>query len=127
MMTSAEWNEIIREAMAAKQRPAMPPAEMAGKTLALLREGGWVQGAAAHGSRRCMLTGVSDAVNGTTQTLANFDKVCVPVAKVILEQFPNRTQGQGMDRPGLVVVYFNDHPRTTFADVELVLEKVMAQ
>lgn len=86
---------------------------------AVLRNGqGWTKGTLDNGSGSYCLVGACYEIeafyNGAFTT---FD-VVVPIEAVVLEQYPDRVRG--MMAP---VVNFNDHPDTTWADVDRVLDK----
>ena len=90
------------------------PTEALERTLARLRRHGWCQHAYQDNQGRMCLLGAMG------ESFVN----CPPAEQVIediaREQFPARMPA------GADFVNFNDHPDTTFADVELVLEKAIA-
>ncbi len=56
---------------------------------------------------------LTDETTQATETLAS----------VIREQFADRLPQNALNDAGMTIVRFNDHPDTTFADVERVFEK----
>lgn len=85
------------------------------KVLDRLRERGWMKGDYwyydnVHGPT-CML-------GAAIQTGVSSDLLEIKVPTIIQAQYPER-----FTRHGAVVPFFNDHPDTTLADVERVLEK----
>lgn len=85
------------------------------KVLDRLREKGWRQ----NGSGR---EEGPNCIRGATQIMVGL-KVLYdgPLLQVIATQYPDRTTTPLAG--GVSIVEFNDHPDTTFADVERVLEK----
>lgn len=75
------------------------------EALELLRRDGWYKGPAM-GKAKC--TAVACYMAGAQRDFA-------VVRAVVMEQFPDRGNGS--------IVDFNDHPDTTFEDIELVLTK----
>lgn len=72
--------------------------------------------------RVCSL-GVLALVTGDDEALTRSAEAVTVLAAVIKEQFPERVHPAHMDTPRDAVVAFNDHPDTTFADVERMFEK----
>lgn len=79
--------------------------------LEVLRRDGWYKGGLqdARGAR---------CINGALMVAPSS---ILHISGVILEQFPDRVKLYANGSPS--IAFFNDHPDTTFADVELVLEK----
>jgi len=84
--------------------------------LEILRRDGWCKGTVLNDSgERCLIGALK---------LSPFahpwdSRIILIVDEVVREQFPDRIGGY----KGRHIADFNDHPDTTFADVELVLEK----
>ena len=95
----------------------------ASKTLDLLRDRGWFRAmsgvpTAGYGNgNNCMLTAANQCGLMSLQ---------LAIVKVIREQYPDRSFGDCNAPSNMQIIYFNDHPDTTFADVERVFEKVIA-
>lgn len=86
-----------------------------------LRTNGWTQGKYERPSGACCILGAHIAVTGS-QKLGS--AVTNEIGKVFYEQFPERamyTVAAGAEYA--CVPDLNDHPDTTFDDVEMVLEK----
>ncbi len=77
----------------------------------------WVQDP-GDASKKCIITGLAHAIPGVSRAAAqSWDDACSLAADVAYALFPER------QRHDHAVADFNDHPDTTFADVEQVLEK----
>lgn len=93
--------------------------------LDLLKSSGWCKGNSVryNGVTRkheyCLLGAAQQL--GFTQRLTG-----IKLAPVVTEQFPERVESALRSNPAHVVVTFNDHPETTFEDVQMVLEKAIA-
>lgn len=81
--------------------------------LDVLKRGGWIKGELKSSQGRCLL----GACIGTNKFMS-WGEACDEVAA---EQFPDRIEAaaDGL-RPAAAV---NDHPATTFADIELIVAK----
>ena len=90
------------------------------KVLDRLREKGWHKG--SYGTQfgpNCLVGGIK-IINGLPTTLRMISHPQVELlSNIIYEQFRDRA----VDGPMTCVPNFNDHPDTTFPDVERVLEK----
>lgn len=90
--------------------------------LDVLRERGWCQRTVEDAAKRvCMVGAAKVAYLGDARGRPAFELPsdwCDAVSAVIAEQFPERCFFDHGSPP-----IFNDHDDTTFADVELVLEK----
>jgi hypothetical protein len=87
----------------------------------------WIKGQLHNDERTafCLAGALQHMTRAENQVLRSIDealavmhrlgRASAVISKVIAEQYPER-RGRGMAR-------FNDHPRTTWADVEAVLEK----
>lgn len=89
------------------------------EALDLLRRDGWVQKAGRSGAKRCAVAALCEVHNYTGGENVAFALDNTALTNAAMEQFPERIC------PGLTdnVVYFNDHYRTVFEDVELVYVK----
>lgn len=85
------------------------------KVLDRLREKGWAKGRGgdSHGPN-CIIGALGRELSTSLTKIAESF-----LAPVILDQYP----GQLTKRGSRILVRFNDHPDTTFTDVERVLEK----
>lgn len=90
-------------------------------------------GVCALGALSCALTGSAEEARFGSKSWSNgyapaFEHdFAVPLAKTVLEQFPDRVNevvdtGRPNYEPA-IIANFNDHPSTTVDDVVLVLEK----
>lgn len=87
----------------------------------LRREGWWKEDGSFSAHRGGCLALAANWVNPDSEGLET------AIADVIREQYPERARLlQANPADVHVCVAFNDHPDTTFADVEAVLEKVAA-
>lgn len=86
------------------------------KVLDRLREFGWIKGRYHKDEASCLLG--ASIHTSTTRWFTNNDISDNSLIKAIIDaEYPDRVE------PDTQVVSFNDHPDTTFADVERVLEK----
>lgn len=103
------------------------------EALEVLKSGGWAKGAYNIGNTHCLVGALRKAAVGTSSTidilrktgeascapkLRSIDEATVRVATVLSEQYPDR-----FDPNFNTIPHFNDHPDTTFEDVERVLSK----
>jgi hypothetical protein len=69
----------------------------------------------------CSVGLLSWAMNGTTSSeLGECGEV---LANIIREHYPERVTAPNSTSANSVIMHFNDHPDTTFEDVERVFEK----
>jgi hypothetical protein len=103
-------------------------AETAQRALWLLRRDGWTKGDWQDKAGRYCLTGAlqaAAAMNPVRPGEPSLEKAAYSaVLRVIREQFPGRLPPRWF--PFLRVEFFNDGRETTFGDIALVLEKVIA-
>ena len=78
----------------------------------LCDESKWCKGAYRCYDRMCLMGALREAYKNSDK----FGRLLL-LRKVILRQFPQR-----LDASNPVIIVFNDHPETTFADVRKVLE-----
>lgn len=81
-----------------------------------LRTHGWTKGASMNSRGEMCIGGACETGE------VGFSPAIQAIATVIRDQFPERVRDAINPSMG-IVVRFNDHPDTTFADVERVLEK----
>ena len=94
----------------------------ASNALSLLRKNGWFKGsiywhAPLHSgsNNHCLIT----ALGAVHSTVKEFEVV----ADVCRTQYPDRIHRMTNDIAGCVMISVNNHPETTFDDVERILEK----
>lgn len=86
------------------------------KVLDRLREKGWQKGwFGDHRGPNCL---VGAHMNTYCSTIKQFKQWTDNLIPILLAQYPDRIKGSMAEIPN-----FNDHPDTTFTDVERVLEK----
>ena len=87
-------------------------------------EAHWVQRVPAYRDRVCLLIRYArvsrNAINMYVLAPREYGELA-SLASVIAEQYPRCFYDSGY--PSLTIAKFNDHRRTTFADIQLVLEK----
>ena len=86
------------------------------KVLDRLRQRGWHKG--SFGDRRGPNCLVGAHMQTHCSTIKQFKQWTEDIIGIILVQYPDRINGSMAEIPN-----FNDHPDTTFEDVERVLEK----
>ncbi len=114
--------------------PEPSVSEIAAETLAVIPNARyWRHGAAdGDGQRRCLLTAIYAAANnlGLDTKLDAHSLTMNPVfqaaASIIREQFPSPDVHDCAGVDTCTVIAFNDHWRTQYTDVRVVLEKLRA-
>lgn len=98
--------------------------------LDVLKRDGWSKGWSGAAGSRCIVNACDQvAVVWASEASVTGDWSEPPywlerVFRVVAEQFPDRLIEDADE--GVALGYFNDHPETSFADIELVLEKAAA-
>lgn len=75
--------------------------------------------------RRCLVGSIVGDNHEAFQQLSDHSAIDI-LADVALEQFPDRASHSNKAKPRTSmeqVIYFNDHPKTSFTDVRVILEK----
>lgn len=84
---------------------------------------GWWRGEIQDGTPKCLLTGLVNLYSGHLSSYSGeYHADRQALTDVVREQFPDRL-GPVLSTYKPDVAQFNDHPDTTWADLELVVEK----
>lgn len=103
----------------------MNSVEIATKALEWLRNNGWAQGAGIYRNPRrdCMVSALSQVVHqGTWARHQKLHAAYNVLAQVCREQYPDRVGTRRSD-----AISVNDHPDTTFEDIERIYEKAIVR